>query len=61
MVPGIEDREKARLRVWEAIREAQKNLAPVKRLRDKDAITLVDQPFEKSTKQDINRHLHMRR
>jgi len=58
---GIEDREKARARIWEAIREAQRNLAPFKRLRDKDAITIVDQPFEKSTKQDIKRHLYVRR
>ncbi|HEU68273.1 MAG TPA: hypothetical protein ENN53_03525 [Candidatus Acetothermia bacterium] len=58
---GIEDRDQARVRVWEAIREAQRNLAPFKRLRDKDAITIVDQSFEKSTKQDIKRHLYVGR
>lgn len=58
---GIEDKEKARALIWERIREAQRNLAQFKRLRDKDAITLVDRPFEKSTKQDIKRHLYVRR
>ncbi|MBC7220579.1 AMP-binding protein [Candidatus Bipolaricaulota bacterium] len=58
---GIEDPDRAKLRVWETIREAQRNLAPFKRLRDKDCITIVDQPFEKSTKQDIKRHLYVRR
>jgi hypothetical protein len=46
--------------VWEAIRETQRNIAPFKRLRDKDCIKIVDQPFEKSTKQDIKRHLYVR-
>lgn len=56
---GVEGREEARARIWEAIREAQRDLASFKRLRDKDCITLVDQPFEKSTKQDIKRHLYV--
>ncbi len=58
---GIESPELAKARVWERIREAQRDLAPFKRLRDKDCITIVDQPFEKSTKQDIKRHLYVRR
>ncbi|GAB4311429.1 MAG: hypothetical protein Kow0097_13030 [Candidatus Bipolaricaulota bacterium] len=58
---GIEDHDRAKLRVWEAIREAQRNLAPFKRLRDKECITIVEGPFEKSTKQDIKRHLYVRR
>ncbi len=58
---GIEDPDRAKMRVWEAIREAQRNLAPFKRLRDKDCITIVEQPFAKSTKQDIKRHLYVGR
>ncbi len=58
---GIEDRDRAKARVWEAIREAQRNLASFKRLKDKECVTIVEQPFEKSTKQDIKRHLYVRR
>lgn len=57
---GIETPDQAKARVWEAIRETQRNIAPFKRLRDKDCIKIVDQPFEKSTKQDIKRHLYVR-
>lgn len=57
---GIETPDQAKVRVWEAIRETQRNLAPFKRLRDKDCIKIVDQPFEKSTKQDIKRHLYVK-
>lgn len=58
---GVEDLEGARARVWEKIREAQRNLASFKRLKDKECVTIVEQPFEKSTKQDIKRHLYVRR
>ncbi len=58
---GIESPQLAKARVWEAIRENQRNFASFKRLRDKDCITIVDQPFEKSTKQDIKRHLYVGR
>ncbi|HNR24690.1 MAG TPA: AMP-binding protein [Candidatus Bipolaricaulis anaerobius] len=57
---GIETPDQAKARVWEAIRETQRNIAPFKRLRDKECIKIVDQPFEKSTKQDIKRHLYVR-
>ncbi len=56
---GIEDLVQARDFLWEKIKDAQQNLAPFKRLRDKDALTVVDQPFEKSTKQEIKRHLYV--
>ncbi len=58
---GVDTADRAKARVWEAIRETQRNLASFKRLRDKECITIVDQPFEKSTKQDIKRHLYVRR
>jgi long-chain acyl-CoA synthetase len=55
----IEDKEAARDLIWERIKEAQKNLAVFKRIKSKEEITLVDQPFEKSTKQEIKRHLYV--
>ena len=44
--------------IWEAIRERSENLAVFKRIRFKECITLVDEPFQKSAKLDIKRHLH---
>ena len=56
---GVTDPKQAHDVIWEKIKEAQQNLAPFKRLRDKDCLTIVDQPFEKSTKQEIKRHLYV--
>jgi long-chain acyl-CoA synthetase len=58
---GITDPERARDVIWEKIQEAQQNLAPFKRLRGKESLVLVEKPFEKSTKQEIKRHLYLRR
>ena len=55
---GIDDAAAAIEHIWEAIKERNENLAPFKRIRYKESITLVDQPFEKSGKLDIKRHLH---
>ncbi len=55
---GIEDTSAALESIWEAIRERSENLATFKRIKNKESITLVDQPFEKSGKLDIKRHLH---
>jgi len=55
---GIEDSSAALEHIWEAIKERNENLAAFKRLKYKESITLVDQPFEKSGKLDIKRHLH---
>lgn len=55
---GIESPEIALDKIWEAIKEANENLASFKRIRFKEAVTLVEQPFEKSGKLDIKRHLH---
>jgi len=44
--------------IWEAVKVQNENLAAFKRIRYKESITLVDQPFEKSGKLDIKRHLH---
>jgi long-subunit acyl-CoA synthetase (AMP-forming) len=58
---GIEDEEAARDLLWEKIKEAQKNLATFKRIKSKDDLGLVKEPFEKSTKQEIKRHLYVKR
>jgi len=55
---GIEDASAALEHIWQAIRERNENLAAFKRIRNKESLTLVDQPFEKSGKLDIKRHLH---
>lgn len=41
---------------WEEIKKHNENLAPFKRIKYKDVITLVDEPFEKSVKMDIKRY-----
>ena len=55
---GIETPEAALDHIWDAVRERSENLAVFKRIKYKESITLVDQPFEKSVKLDIKRHLH---
>ena len=55
---GIEDASAALEHIWQAIKERNENLAGFKRIRNKESLTLVDQPFEKSGKLDIKRHLH---
>jgi len=54
----IETPEAALDHLWEAIRERNENLASFKRIKYKESISLVDEPFEKSAKLDIKRHLH---
>ena len=56
----IEDAETAHDLIWERIKEAQKNLATFKRIKSKEDVKLVDRPFEKSTKQEIKRHLYLK-
>jgi len=55
---GIETKAAAIEHIWEAIREKSEGLAVFKRIKFKEAITLVDEPFQKSAKLDIKRHLH---
>ena len=57
---GIESSEAALDHIWEEIKERGENLAIFKRIKYKESITLVDEPFEKSIKLDIKRHLHQR-
>jgi long-chain acyl-CoA synthetase len=55
---GITEADAALDAIWEAVKERNENLASFKRIKYKESITLVDQPFEKSGKLDIKRHLH---
>jgi len=55
---GIETPEAALDHIWEAVKERSENLAVFKRIKSKEQISLVDEPFEKSAKLDIKRHLH---
>lgn len=55
---GIDSAGAAQEHIWEAIKERNENLAMFKRIKYKECITLVDEPFQKSAKLDIKRHLH---
>ncbi len=52
----IMDPDKAIDLIWDRIREKNENLAVFKRIKYKDLVTLVDEPFEKSVKLDIKRY-----
>ena len=55
---GIEGTAATLEHIWEAVRERNENLAVFKRIKHKECIALVDDPFQKSAKLDIKRHLH---
>ena len=44
--------------MWKEIKERQRRLAPHKRLRGKDRVTIADKPFPKTSTMDIKRHLY---
>ena len=46
--------------IWEEIKERSENLAMFKRIKHKELVTLVDQPFEKSVKLDIKRYVYQK-
>ncbi len=58
---GITDDDEARDYIWERVKEVQKNLAVFKRIKSKEDLKLVREPFAKSTKQEIKRHLYVKR
>ena len=58
---GISDPDKALDAIWEAIKERSENLAVFKRIKYKESVTLVDQPFEKSVKLDIKRYIYQKK
>jgi len=53
---GVETPEAALDTLWEQIKERNENLAVFKRIKARESLSLVDQPFEKSVKLDIKRH-----
>ncbi len=55
---GITDPDKALDHIWEKIKLRSENLAVFKRIKNKDLVSLVDQPFEKSVKLDIKRYVY---
>jgi long-chain acyl-CoA synthetase len=58
---GISDPDQALDVIWEAIKERSENLAVFKRIKYKESISLVDQPFEKSVKLDIKRYVYQKK
>lgn len=56
---GIRSAETAHEVIWEKVRETQRNLASFKRLRTRDDLSLVEEPFEKSVKLEIKRHKYV--
>jgi long-chain acyl-CoA synthetase len=55
---GIQEKDAALEEIWNAVKEKCENLAMFKRIKHKECLTLVDEPFEKSVKLDIKRYLH---
>jgi len=53
--------EEALNAIWNGIRSQSENLAVFKRIRAKDLVSLVDQPFEKSVKLDIKRFVYQKK
>jgi long-chain acyl-CoA synthetase len=58
---GITTPDRAIDYLWEEIKAHNENLAPFKRIKYRDVITLVDEPFEKSVKMDIKRYKYSNR
>jgi len=58
---GITDPDKALDLIWERIRKKSENLAVFKRIKYKDLVSLVDEPFEKSVKLDIKRYVYQKK
>ncbi len=58
---GITEPDEALDIIWERIREKSENLAVFKRIKYKDLVSLVDEPFEKSVKLDIKRYVYQKK
>lgn len=52
------DNDAALEEIWSSVKEKCENLAMFKRIKYKECLSLVDEPFQKSVKLDIKRHLH---
>lgn len=57
---GLTDPDEALDLIWEEIKKRSENLAVFKRIKNRDSVLLVDQPFEKSVKLDIKRHVYQK-
>jgi long-chain acyl-CoA synthetase len=55
---GTQDRQVALERIWEEVKRVCAGLAHYKRIRTKEDLILVDQPFEKTSTLDIKRYLY---
>ncbi|MFO8034541.1 MAG: AMP-binding protein [Candidatus Bipolaricaulota bacterium] len=55
---AIKTKEAAHEFLWNKVKDAQNNMAAFKRLKGKEDLTLVDEPFEKSIKLEIKRHIY---
>ncbi len=57
---GVKDGDKdaALDTIWETVKEKCENLAMFKRIKYKESLALVDEPFQKSVKLDIKRYLY---
>jgi long-chain acyl-CoA synthetase len=55
---GITNQEQALDHIWEEIRTAGENLAVFKRIKHRECVQLVEEPFEKSVKLDIKRYVY---
>ncbi len=53
-----QDKDAALEEIWSSVKEKCENLAMFKRIKYKECLTLVDEPFQKSLKLDIKRYLH---
>ncbi len=58
---GISESVDAIDHIWKEVKERSENLAMFKRIKNRDLITLTDQPFEKSVKLDIKRYLYKKK
>jgi len=52
------DKREALERIWEEVKRVSEDLAHYKRIRSKEDLFLVERPFEKTSTQDIKRHLY---
>ncbi len=55
---GIKTNEAVHDLLWEKMREAQNKMASFKRLKGKEDLNLVAEPFAKSVKMEIKRHMY---
>lgn len=55
---GLTDPEKVRESIWQEVSLRCHNLAHYKRIKSREDLIILSEPFEKTTKQDIKRYLY---